>query len=361
MTSADISRIRLSNQQLTTPNYKTAKQVVAHMGAMQAQDYAMAKWAVGMRTKGATEKTINAAIDKGQILRTHVLRPTWHFISSEDIYWMLELTGPRIKMAMKSRNKELGLSDAVFKKSNRIISKALEKGEHLGREELLNELKHAKIPTDENRASHLLMYAELDGISCSGSTKKTRSYALLESQVPKKNTLKKDEALAKLANIYFKSHGPATLADFTWWSGLSATDAKLALAFLSSDFRQEMLGLQTYWWDDAHISKAIHSHVILLPAFDEYLISYKDRTAAVQLEHQKKAFSNNGIFWPTVIVNGRAIGIWKRTVKKDKVLIETDYFHPHNTTLKTLLKKSADSFGHFLGLKANIGFAKPEV
>ncbi len=160
MNLTDIAKIRLISQQIAETKFKTVKDIVDWMGAMQAQDYAVAKWAIGVRLPNSTDQVIETAINNGEIIRTHLLRPTWHFVSADAIYWMLELTAPQIKASLKSRHKELELSETIFAKSNTIIEKALRGGKHLTREELMAELGKGKIATDDNRASHLLLRAE---------------------------------------------------------------------------------------------------------------------------------------------------------------------------------------------------------
>jgi hypothetical protein len=358
MISADIAKIRLISQQIAATKFKSVKAIVGWMGAMQAQDYAMAKWAIGVRLPNSTDQAIETAINNGEIIRTHLLRPTWHLVSADDIYWMLELTAPQIKASLKSRHKELELSEAVFTKSNTIIEKALRSGKHLVREELLAKLGKAKIATDENRASHLLLRAELDGIVCSGATKAGKqTYTLLEERFPKAKPLTKDEALAKLAKKYFTSHCPATSQDFVWWSGLSVGEAKHALEMVKSDFVSETIDAQTYWITNAFsIPKAGKEFVYLLPAYDEFIISYKDRSASLPLENHNKTVSNNGIFRPTIVINGQVTGMWKRTIKKDNVIVETEFFKQANKTTKSLIEKAAIRFGYFLEKKTEIKF-----
>ncbi|MEW6108889.1 MAG: winged helix DNA-binding domain-containing protein [Nitrospirota bacterium] len=336
--------------------FKTVKDIVGWMGAMQAQDYAMVKWAIGVRLPGSTVQVIETAINNGEIIRTHLLRPTWHFVSADDIYWMLELTAPQIKASLKSRHKELGLSETIFSKSNTIIEKALRGGKHLIREELAAELGKAKIATDDNRASHLLLRAELDGIVCSGATKGGKqTYALLEERVPKTKSLTKGEALAALAKKYFTSHGPATLQDFVWWSGLSVSDAKHALEMVKSDFISEIIDSQTYWLANLFSIPGTDKKVVnLLPAFDEFIISYKDRSVSLPFENHNKTVSNNGIFRPVIVVNGQVTGIWKRTIKNDKVIVETELFKQPNKTTKSLIEKASIQYGHFLEKKTEI-------
>lgn len=355
MNQTDIAAARLAGQQIAGTELKTIKDIVSWMGAMQAQDYSMMKWAIGIRLPGSTQKNIDAALDCGEIIRTHLLRPTWHVVSADDIRWMLALTAPRIRASMKSRHKQLEITDPVVTKSNAVIEKALAAEGHLTRDELLAGLEKAKIATGGQRGAHLLFLAELDGIICSGAAKgKQTTYALLEERAPKTNVLSRDEALAELARRYFTSHGPATLQDFVWWSGLSVADAKQALEMLRQDLVSGQAGMQTYWWGNLLSLPATDwKSLYLLPAFDEFIISYKDRSAVLPAENHRKAVSNNGIFWPTVVVKGRVAGTWKRAVKNDKVIVETRFFEGRRgkVTERSIQKASA-RFGHFLGKEA---------
>jgi len=226
----NIANIRLISQQIALTKYKTAQEIVNFMGAMQAQDFAMVKWAIGLRLKNSTNKIIETAINKGEIIRTHLLRPTWHFVSAEDIHWLIELTAPKIKSSIKSRLKEFEINEKMLAQSNAIFHKALIEESFLSREDLLKKLTDAKIPIDNFRSSHFLFCAELDGLICSGPIKNNKqTYSLLEKRVPKYQSFSREESLAKLATKYFFSHFPATVQDFIWWSGLGATDAKNAL------------------------------------------------------------------------------------------------------------------------------------
>jgi len=351
----DISLSRLASQQIEKTTFKTAKEIVSWMGAVQAQDYAMAKWAVGVRLPGSTDARIEAAITSGEIIRTHVLRPTWHFVSPDDIYWMLELAAPNILSAMRSRHKQLELSEAVQKKSNGIIENSLNRGKHLTRDELFAELEKKKIATGNQRGVHILMRAELDGIVCSGATKgKQQTYALLAERVPKKKTFHKEEALAELAKRYFTSHGPATIQDFIWWSGLSVGDAKKGLESVKSNFISEDVDSQTYWFANNGIYPKEKESLYLLPAYDEFVISYKDRSAILTPESQVKVISNNGVFWPVIVVNGKIGGMWKRTVENKSVKIEMEFFNSLQKTIAVYIKKKAVPFGKFIGKEVEI-------
>jgi hypothetical protein len=356
MNLKEIANIRLINQQIERPRFKTVKDLVGWMGAMQAQDYGMAKWAIGVRLPDASDRIIETAINNGEIIRTHILRPTWHFVSAEDIYWMLALRAAQIKASLRTRSKQLGLTESIFSKSNTIMEDQLRGGKHLTREELLPELTQAGIPIDENRASHLLVRAELDGLVCSGAIKgRKQTYALLEERVSKTVLPTREEALARLAKKYFSSHGPASLPDFVWWSGLSAKDASHALELVKLDFQSETIESQTYWFPQTQTLPLTGKEVAyLLPAFDEFIISYTDRHAALPMENFSMSVSSNGIFRPIIVVNGQVTGIWKRTIKKDKVLMETTFFQSPDNSSLLLIEKAARGYGQFLEMETEI-------
>src|SRR5579871_158985 len=356
MKFSDIAIARLLSQQIESSKFKSAKQLVSYMGAIQAQDYAMAKFAVGLRLQYATGKKIEKAIHNGEIIRTHLMRPTWHFVAADDIYWMLELTAPQMIAGVKSRHKFLGLTETIIFKANNIIEKSLRDGNHLTREELMQILSKAKIPTEKEMPVHIMYRAETDGIACSGRIKNNKqTYALLAERVPKNKTITKDDALALLAKKYFTSHCPATLKDFIWWSGLPVKDAAHALEMSKKNFIAEKISNEIYWLPGSFVMPAMNKNSVhLLPAFDEFLISYKDRSASLMTEHRKNTLSANGIFWPIIVVNGNVIGKWKRSVLNKKLLIETEFFTPKNKAILSLIQEKAKDFGKFLGNKSEL-------
>jgi hypothetical protein len=352
----EISSIRLYNQKLAGTEYKTAKEIVSWMGAMQAQDFSMAEWAVGIRILDPTLEKIEAAFNSGEIIRTHIMRPTWHFISADDIYWMLALTVPKIKASMKGRHKQLELSEAVLSKTNRILDKILSENTNLTREEIVKVFHKAGIKTDNNRLSHILVWAELDGIICSGPLSgRKQTYALLSQRVPHGKKILKDEALAELARRYFTSHGPATLKDFYWWSGLSAADAAKGLGFVKSGFSSETVGSEIYWLTNSFShTKSGKTSAIFLPAYDEFLISYKDRSASLALSDHKITISSNGIFRPVILVNGQVEGVWKTKLVKNNIIIETEIFKPPDKLTRILLENEVYKYGKFLNKETRL-------
>ncbi|MEO6177821.1 MAG: winged helix DNA-binding domain-containing protein [Flavobacterium circumlabens] len=288
MTHQEISHYRLASQKLLETSSSTPQEIVHHMGAMQAQDYAMAKWAIGSRCD-ATEKEIEEAINSGKIIRTHILRPTWHFVSADDIYWMLDVSGPQVKRMILAETKKHGYDEKEFDKINSAIEKLLARNNPLTREEIMQGLNLKKVSGAYFLSPVLIMmYAELEGLVCNGKMKeKQMTYALLEEKVSKPRTkLTKEEGLAKLAKRYFESHGPATLLDFSSWSGFSQTTCKLILNSIASELNSVEIDHQTYWFGanlslKSNFSESVH----FLPAFDEILISYKTREASILPEH----------------------------------------------------------------------------
>jgi len=360
LTLREISNKRLNSQKIAGTTFNTAAEIVGWMGAIQAQDYSMAKWAIGVRLLSHSEERIAASFKKGEIIRIHLMRPTWHFVSPADIYWMLELTAQHIKSSLKSRHKELEFTGAIIGKSKDVLVKALLTRKFLTREELANEFSKANIRTDDNRLSHLMLWAELEGLVCSGKMKGGKqTYALLQERVPVRKSLTRDESLSELAKRYFTSHGPATLKDFAWWSGLPVADARRALDFIKPDFFSEIIGPEQYWFADSssdfnHKTKSVH----LLPAYDEFLISYKDRSASLLRGDNKKSVSNNGIFYPIIVVNGIVTGFWKRSTRGNKINIEVNFFRPQEQLIIRLVKDAASRLGSFLGKEAEVRIIK---
>ena len=346
--NASIANMRLANHQLLSAQHTTPRQMVAHFGMMQAQDFNSAKWAIGVRLGECREIGIDAAINQGEILRTHVLRPTWHLVTPENIRWMLKLSAKRIMQSMKSRDTELGLTDEIYAKSYRLIESALEKEDAITRDGFMELFHKAGMPLNTSQMYHLVTGAEANGIICSGALcDKTHTWALLEKRVPAAKPLTQEESLAKLARIYFTGHGPATLQDFVWWSGLPVSEARRGLDAVQSEFLSEMIDGQKYWMPDIDYQPSISNKLHLLPAFDEYIVGYKDRTAVLASENHKKAISSNGVFRPVVIQNGRVIGLWKKATSGKKVITVTP-FEPITPETQKLIDIAAEKLRLFL-------------
>ncbi|MDX2282758.1 MAG: winged helix DNA-binding domain-containing protein [Bacteroidia bacterium] len=343
--------LRLQQQQIAAQRFQTPQDLLAWMGALQAQDYPMMKWAAGLRLPGATEQGIDAALAAGTVIRTHALRPTWHLLPAADIYWILELTAPHILASMRSRHRELELSGELLSRSRAVLEAELRGGQHKTREDLKPVLEAAGIRNDDNRLAHVLLCAELEGLICSGPGSGSRqTYALLPEVVPQARRLPREEALATLALRYFRSHGPATLADFGWWSGLPAGDARRALASVRHLLREEQAGGSAYWMDaEAQPADPEPGRLYLLPAFDEYLVSYKDRQAVLPQAQHQRAVHVNGVFRPIIVHEGQVIGTWKRSAKGSRVLLEAEWFGVPDPELEAAFVREGEAFRRFRG------------
>ena len=357
MTTLNIIASRLHNQHISRPDFTTPVEVVQWLGAVQAQDYAAAKWAVGLRMKDGSDAALDRALADGAIIRTHLLRPTWHFVSPADVRWMLELTSRRINAALAYNYRRFGLDPSIFKRSNLALIKALQGGKQLTRLELVSILKQRGIPTDNPGFLHMLMHAELAGIICSGGRRGRQfTYALLDERVPRSLALKRDEALAELARRYFTSHGPATVQDFAWWSGLPVADARSGIGMLKHQMIHEDVDGQTYWFAASTPPlKNIPRTAWLLPNYDEYMVGYADRTVIIDPQHSKKldgfagALLNNSL-----VMDGRIVGAWKRTFKKDAVVIELNLLASLNKTETRSLDAAIERYSGFLGMSAKV-------
>ncbi len=353
MLLTDIAQYRLFKHQLVGTGFAAPKDILAYFGAMQAQDYAMAKWAIGLRL-GINEEALEQTINNAAIIRTHILRPTWHFVAAEDIRWMLMLTAPQVKQRNAVMCKKFELDSNLLNHCKAIIEQTLRDNQHLTRDKIMLELNTHGIQTDDIRSALIMMDAEQDGIVCNGMMQgKQFTYALLDERVPPTKMLSKEDALAELAKRYFQSHGPATLQDFIWWSGLTAGNAKLALELIKPSLHFFTVEQQTYWFTELANYKSLSTPSIhFLPAFDEFLISYKDRSASLTPSLNKDIITTNGIFNPSILVNGKVVGSWKRSFKKDTVHIEMNF--PDSTIEAQEILNATEKYGNFVGKKVNL-------
>lgn len=349
---------RLRNHKLSTPCFERPAEVVQWFGAVQAQEFHAAKWALALRMPPTTNAAVEDAFNRGEILRTHLLRPTWHFVTPEDIRWLLQLTGPRVNVRCSSAYRQYELDEPVLKRSNRALTNALKGGKHLTRSELRAVLNLAGVTADDGvRLAHILLRAELDGVVCSGPRRGNQfTYALLEERVARCNQLTGDEALAELTRRYFASHGPATLADFVWWSGLTTNDARRAIALLDRDLERIEIAKTVYWSSGFAPKRSpdIGSH--LLPAYDEYNVAYKNRQVVFD-QASVSQISTWGALGPTVVIDGRITGIWKSTGNDASIAITVTPSRNLRKQEKLVIAKAAERYAAFLGSGLHMSWA----
>ncbi len=352
VTVSDIVARRLRAHRLTGARFSSTLDVVYWLGAVQAQDYGAATWALGQRAEGATEAQINQLYDAGAIVRTHVLRPTWHFALPTDIRWLLALTGPRVRRGLAGRWQQLEIGADVVARASAAIGAALAGGRYRTRTELGEVLRAAGIAPDGQRLPHLLMAAELDGLIVSGPRRgKQFTYALLEERAPAARPMDRTEAIVELTRRYFRSHGPAQLQDFVWWSGLTMTDARLGLSLAGAALDRRDVEGATYWFDAAaepagDASASAH----LLPNFDEYTVAYRDRTAAIHADRpfDPALFSFGSILSNVVLVEGRVGGAWRRTAARREVRVDIRLLDPLDPDEATAVEEAGRALACFL-------------
>lgn len=355
MANPYIADRRLHNQHISQAAFERPADVVAWMGAVQAQDYTGALWAVALRTVGATAAEVEQAIADRAIIRTWPMRNTLHFVAAADIRWMLELLAGRVIANSEVRARWLEVDDRVLARSRGLVVRALEGGKQLRRDVMYRHLEAARIPTAGGRGLYILSRLSLEGLLCFGARDgKQPSFALLDEWVPQARTVARDEAMAELARRYFTSHGPATLPDFIWWSGLRAADARAALEMAKPHLVQEVIDGQTYWLApsmaaNGTVAGLASPTVYLLPSYDEYTVAYKDRTAVLDPVYAKQASTGNGIFYPTLVLDGQVVGTWRRALKKETVTIMLNPFERINRAEKRALAAAADRYAKFLG------------
>ena len=353
MKPLDLLVQRANNQRLTSSGFQSAVDVVRWFGAVQAQDFNAAKWALALRMRGEpSSEVIEDAFNDGQMLRTHVMRPTWHFVAPDDIRWLLELTAPRVNLRAATNYRKLELDGPTFKRSHRILVKALQGGKHLTRTELKKALNQSGIAADDTvRMAHIMLRAELDGMVCSGKRmKKQFTYALLEERVPPVKPLSREEALAKLTLRYFTSHGPATLQDFVWWSGLTAADARRGLASVDSEIRQTVVDESKYYCARSSVkAQPSAPSAFLLPVYDEYNVAYKDRQIALGHDSKEPAVSTWGLLGPNVMLDGKIVGMWKATIEKNSLTLVVNAGRTLTRLERSAIAAAPQRYARFIG------------
>ena len=357
MNLEQVAAHRLRSQQLSGTKLRTPAELVAWQGAMQAQEYAMAKWAIGLRLAHLNDADVEQAFNAGEILRTHVLRPTWHFVAPADIRWMLKLSAPRVHAVNASMGRKLELDASLLHKCSKLIVRALEGEKYLTREQLQTTLAREKIELEGQRMAYVAMHAELEGLICSGPRiGKQFSYALLDERVAYTAPVTREQALAALAERYFQARGPASAQDFAVWSGLTLKDVREAIGLLGRSLVEVQFGEQSGWMYEADApALSPKGHSFLMPDYDEYGIGFKDRSALFASGRAAGAMNrDNPIFNRMLIVDGTIAGCWKRTLSSTHTYVQFAHSSRPSRAAAAALKASASRFANFLGLQLEL-------
>ena len=350
-----IAAARLRNQHLARPRAGRAEDVVAWLGAVQAQEYPHAKWGLAQRMRSGNEDAdIERACDEGRILRTHVLRPTWHFVAGEDLGWMLALTAPRLLRTTALYNRRNGLEERVLTRVLSLLERTLADGRHLTRAELRPLLVRAGIPSAAMPLWLVTMHAELHGVVCSGPRRgRHATYALVGERAPKPRRLAGDEAVAELTRRYFRSHGPATIRDFVWWSGLPTSAARRGLDIIKA--RSQAADGLTYWTVGAERASAAGPAVHLLPIYDEYVVAYRDRVAVPHRPSNVDSGKMGTVtFQHALVCNGAIAGTWRVVKRRDGVAVQVTALRPLRSAERRGVGAAAERYARFLGTPVSV-------
>ncbi len=346
-----IVRRRLAAQRLAGEPFADVAAAVASSGAVQAQEHAEALWSLGLRVGGAAAADVQGACDRGEVLRTHVLRPTWHFVAADDLRWMLRLTGPRVQTKNAGRYRQLGLDAGTLARTQEVWAATLSDGEPRIRRELDAALGAAGIDTAGQRIAHMLLHAELEGVIVSGPRRgKQHTYVPFEGRVPPAAPRSREDDVAELALRYFRSHGPATVRDFAWWSGLTVADGKAGLAAAGTRLSVSEDDDGRLWAEAAGAAPSPRSSgALLLGTYDETLVAYRDlRTVdgdgRVGSDLPRRA----------IVIDGRMVGTWRRVLARRAVTIEATLETNLDVRQEAALRAAAERFGEFLGLPARL-------
>lgn len=352
----NIALQRLINQRITGQQFDDPAKTVAWMGAMQAQDYGQALWAIGLRTRGSTRSTIEAAIADGKILRTWPMRGTIHFVPAEDAAWMVGLTAPKIIAADGRRMAQLELTDEIIKKSGQILHDALRGKKPLTRPAVLQTLQDAGISTANQRSYHILWRLALAGHICIGPMEgKQQTFVWLDDWAPRQTTLTREEGLAELARRYFQSHGPATLQDFSTWSSQNLTDSKQAVNAIRPELTAFNSENREYLLHKDAAKEVGHAQPLLLPGFDEYILGYKDRRDVLHADHAAKIVpGGNGVFYPMIIADGQVMGTWKRTIKPKVIDVNIQPFVKFSAAMHKQIQTELRHYEEFMNLPVRL-------
>lgn len=358
----DLARRRLVRTLLAASSFRTGREVVRALGAVQAQDYEGAKWALALRAPGVTDADLEREFTAGEIVRTHVLRPTWHFVDPAEVRWMLALTGPHVRRRMLPYDRRLGLDESVVRRSNRALERALRDGAFLTRAEIKEVLVRARVgPPDVQRTAHLLMRAELDGVIISGPRKGRQfTYALLEARVASTEALDHDAALARLARRYFTTRAPATAADFAWWSGLPMAEVKRAIGAAGTALSAVRIDGVTYHEPPGGPGRA-RASAFLLPNYDEFFIGYRDRGAiGRRLGSTRIVTGGSALIGNVVVVDGQLVGGWRRTRLGGRSTLVVSLLSALTPGERSRVASAARHLARFLGEPVEVrGLAAP--
>jgi hypothetical protein len=323
----------MHSQHLWGTPFQTLEDAVRWLGALQSQEYAVAKWSVAQRTAGVSDAALDRAVADGVVVRTHILRPTWHFVHREDLRWMLGLTAPRVHALNAHYYRKLGVDEDLVARGHGAFVRALRGGGRHTRKQLAAILDREGITADGLQLGYLLMWAELDAVICSGGLiGKQHTYALFDERVPEATLVDRDEALAELTRRYVTARGPVTVRDYMWWSSLTAADARRGIDMIRSQLENEVVDGRTYWFASSPPTVDNGSgRIDLVQGYDECIVSYSEsKDVLLGRLVSRETLRNRPAYIHAVLLDGRLIGHWRQAPKSKELIIETSLYRPLN-------------------------------
>jgi hypothetical protein len=323
---------RLRSHRLSTPAASVAE-AARHMLATQAQEFWGGRWAVAARTRGVTTvRDVDAAFDRGEIVRSWTMRGTIHLIPAEDLAWVLSITGERQRRQAAAVHRAEGIDADEVDRAEAAVRAALAGGNRLTRKELFEVLERAGVSTAKQRGYHLLVALSLRAVVCQGPVVPreggpTREQYIVLAEEWIRDAVTPADPLAELFTRYIRSHGPAGARDFAWWTGLPLGVSRAAAerAAASSSDGAGVAAPVVLVDDDPEPTyiaagprpRALPSApaVVALPPFEEYYLSYVDRTVPCAPEFLSAIGpSMNGIVRPILVARGEIVGVWTHSV-----------------------------------------------
>lgn len=350
-----IARLRLSSQGLSVARASSPVEAVGWMLALQGQDYPGVQWSVGLRVPGATLADVEAACDRGEIVRSWPLRGTLHLVRADDLPWLLDLTATRAIASAAARRDALGITLTEVERAREVAADALPGRTALSRAALLGAIEAGGVSIAGQRGYHLLWYLAQTGTLVLGPTDgRQQTFVRLEAWVPRPRRLERDEALGELALRFFRSHGPATVEDLVRWSGLTVRDIRRGVAVAGSTLTSIEAAERSYLIAAEAADVADQPDgVRLLPGFDEYVLGYRDRTAVLAPEFSDAIVpGGNGMFRATIVEDGEVVGTWSRTIGARRVVVEGVPFAGLSERGRAELEDAAAGYGRFVGRAA---------
>lgn len=353
----DIAHLRLSIQGIQPPGFERVDEAVGWLGAMQSQEYAQAKWSIGLRVTDCDESAVDTALAEGSVLRTHVLRPTWHYVRPEDIRWMQQATSHRVRSMLASYDRALELDEELYVRATEVIERSVEGERHRTRPELAEALAAAGIAAKGQLLGHIVMRAELDAVLCSGIPRgKQVTYALVAERAPGAKRLGREEALAELTHRYFRSHGPATEKDFRWWASLTAVEARRGLQMVAPQLESGEHEGRIYWWAEGSAvwptREAGVAH--LMQAYDEFVVGYSESRGALDVDRAAGAVPGGTPLYHVIILDGQAVGRWRRQPRSKDVKYQIQLMRPLTSWQRESVYQAVHRHAAFSGVAAEV-------